>query len=131
MRRTCPSQTQCYHFHSINNVMGARVHLLLQKQPKPFKTSQSMFQRCIWVFVHHIPRVVYKSLLFRYPLGVNVMNGQLIEWTTSNLRDMFMNWESQCWPFHVLVKVVQCIMELMILYYFPLLTWTKKALHSM
>ena len=38
--------------------------------------------------------------------------------------------KSQPWPFHVRLKVVQCIMEPMILYYLPLLPWTKKALHS-
>ena len=41
-----------------------------------------------------------------------------------------MDWKSQSWPFHVCLKVVQCIMEPMILYYLPLLPWTKKALHS-
>ena len=41
-----------------------------------------------------------------------------------------MYWKSQSWPFHVRLKVVQCIMEPMILYYLPLLPWTKKALHS-
>ena len=42
-----------------------------------------------------------------------------------------MYWKSQSWPFHVRLKVVQCIMEPMILYFLPLLpSWTKKALHS-
>ena len=56
---------------------------------------------------------------------MNVMNGQLIEWmssvmnTCSKLRDKFMYWKSQSWPFHVCLKVVQCIMEPMILYYLP------------
>ena len=61
---------------------------------------------------------------------MNVTNGQLIEWMSSKLRDKFMYWKSQSWPFHVRLKVVQCIMEPMILYYLPLLPWTKKALHS-
>ena len=54
-----------------------------------------------------------------YPLGMNVTNGQLIEWMSSKLRDKFMYWKSQSWPFHVRLKVVQCIMEPMILYYLP------------
>ena len=77
--------------------------------------------------------VVKKGSIFRhlgYPLGMNVTNGQLIEWMSSKLRDKFMYWKSQSWPFHVRLKVVQCIMEPMILYYLPLLPWTKKALHS-
>ena len=74
-----------------------------------------------------------KGSIFRhlgYPLGMNVTNGQLIEWMSSKLRDKFMYWKSQSWQFHVRLKVVQCIMEPMILYYLPLLPWTKKALHS-
>ena len=37
--------------------------------------------------------IVRKGSIFRhlgYPLGVNVMNTQLIEWMTSKLRDKFM-----------------------------------------
>ena len=30
---------------------------------------------------------------------------------SSKLRDKFMQWKSQSWPFHVRLKVVQCIME--------------------
>ena len=77
--------------------------------------------------------VVKKGSIFRhlgYPLGMNVTNGQLIEWVSSKLRDNFMYWKSQSWSFYVRLKVVQCIMEPMILYYLPLLPWTKKALHS-
>ena len=65
-----------------------------------------------------------------YPLGMNVTNAQLIEWMSSKLRDKFMYWKAQSWPFHVHLKVVQCIMEPMILYYLTLLAQTKKALHS-
>ena len=62
---------------------------------------------------------------------MNVTNGPLIEWMCSKLRDKFMYWKSQsCRSFHVRLKVVQCIMETVILYYLPLLPWTKKALHS-
>ena len=32
---------------------------------------------------------------------------------------------------HVQLKVVQCILILMLLYYLPLLRWTKKALQNM
>ena len=63
---------------------------------------------------------------------MNVTNAQLIEWISSKLRDKFMYWKSQSWPFHVRLKVVQCIMEPMILSYLPLLPWTKKAVsHSL
>ena len=41
-----------------------------------------------------------------------------------------MFWKSQFCPFHLCPKVVQCVMEPIILYYLPLLPWTKKALHS-
>ena len=61
---------------------------------------------------------------------MNVTNGQLMEWMSSKLKDKFMYCKSQSWPFHVCLKVVQCIMEAMILYYLPLLPWTKEALHS-
>ena len=60
---------------------------------------------------------------------MNVTNGQFTEWMSSKLRDKFMYWKSQSWPFHVCLKVFQGIMEPMILYYLPLLPWTKKALH--
>ena len=60
---------------------------------------------------------------------MNVTSGQLIEWLSSKLRYKFMYWQSQSWIFHVCLKVLQCIMEPMILYYLPLLAWTKKALH--
>ena len=55
-----------------------------------------------------------KGSIFRhldYSLGMNVTNPQLIEWMSSMLRDKFMYWKSQSWPFHVRLKVVQCIME--------------------
>ena len=42
-----------------------------------------------------------------------------------------MYWKSQSWPFHVRIKVVQCIMEPMILYFLPLLPWTKKKPYMM
>ena len=77
--------------------------------------------------------VVKKCSIFRhlgYPLGKNVTNAQLIEWMSSKLRDKFMYWKSQSWLFHVRLKVVQYIMEPMILYYLSLLPWTKKAWHS-
>ena len=73
-----------------------------------------------------------KGSIFRhlgYPVGMNVTNAQFIEWMSSKLRDILMYWKSQSWPFHVRLKVVQCIMEPMILYYLSLLPWTKKALH--
>ena len=41
-----------------------------------------------------------------------------------------MYWKSELWPFHVCHKLVQCIMEPMIFYFFPLLPWTKKALQD-
>ena len=63
--------------------------------------------------------VVKKDSIFRhlgYPLGMNVTNGQLIEWMSSKLRDKFMYWKSQSWSFHVRLKIVQCVMEPMILF---------------
>ena len=42
-----------------------------------------------------------------------------------------MYWKSQLWPFHVRLKVVQCILISMLLYYLTLLHWTKKALQNM
>ena len=39
-----------------------------------------------------------------------------------------MYWKSQLWPFHVRLKVMQCILIPMLLYYLPLLPWTKKTL---
>ena len=58
---------------------------------------------------------------------MNVTNGQLIEWMSSKLRDKFMYWKSQSWPFHGHLKVVQCIMEPMILYYLLLFSMDKEA----
>ena len=58
--------------------------------------------------------MVKKGSIFRhlaYPLGMNVTNGQWIEWMSSKFRDKFMYWKSQSWPFHVRLKVVQFIME--------------------
>ena len=78
--------------------------------------------------------VIHRGSIFRhlgYPLGVDVTNAQLLEWIGSKLRDKFMYWKSQSWPFHVRLKVVQCIMIPMILYFLPLLPWTKKALQAM
>ena len=62
--------------------------------------------------------VVKKGSIFRhlgYPVGMNITNGQLIEWMSSKLGDKFMYWKSQSWPFHVCLKVVQCIIEPLIL----------------
>ena len=42
-----------------------------------------------------------------------------------------MYWKSQLWPFHVRLKVVQCILIPMLLYFLPLLPWSKKALQDM
>ena len=39
-----------------------------------------------------------------------------------------MYWKSQLWPFHVQLKVVQCILIAMLLYFLPLFPCTKKAL---
>ena len=36
--------------------------------------------------------------------------------------------KSQLWHFHVRLKVVQCILITMLLYFLSLLPWTKKAL---
>ena len=63
-------------------------------------------------------------------IRMNVMNGQLREWKSRKLREKFMYWKSQFCSFHVCLKVVQCIMNTMILYYVSLLQWTKKYLHS-
>ena len=38
--------------------------------------------------------------------------------------------KSQLLPFHVQLKVVQCILIPMLLYFLPLLPWTKKALQN-
>ena len=76
----------------------------------------------------------HRGLIFRhlgYPLGVHVTNAQLLKWIGSKLRDKFMYWKSQSWPFHARLKVVQCIMIPMILYFLPLLPLTKKALQEM
>ena len=42
-------------------------------------------------------------------------------------KSKFMYWKSQSWPFHVRLKVVQCIMEPMILYYLPLFAMDKEG----
>ena len=58
---------------------------------------------------------------FGYRLKVNVMNDRLIERMTNKLRDMFMDWKSQSWSFHVHLKVVPCIWEPMTSYHLLLL----------
>ena len=72
---------------------------------------------------------IYRHL--GYPLGIDVTNVQLLDWIGSKLKDKFMYWKSQLWPFHVRLKVVQCILIPMLLYFLPLLPWSKKALQDM
>ena len=46
-----------------------------------------------------------------YPLGVDVVNVQLIYWIGNDLKGRFMYWKSQLWSFHIDFKVVQCIVN--------------------
>ena len=57
-------------------------------------------------------------------------NAKLLAWILNKFMDNFMYWKSQSWPFDVWLKVVQCNIEPMILYFLPLLPWTKKALQD-
>ena len=54
---------------------------------------------------------------FEDPLNVDVANVQLIDWIGSKLKDKFIYWKSQLWPFHVRLKLVQCILISMLLYF--------------
>ena len=75
--------------------------------------------------------MITRGSIYRHlgcPLGVDVANVQLIDWIDDKLKENFMYWKSQLWPFHVPLKVVQCILIPMLLLFLPLLPWSKKAL---
>ena len=63
-----------------------------------------------------------------YPIGVDVSSSQCLNWISGTILDKFMYWKSQAWSFSTRLKVVQAIMILMISYFLPLLSWTKKSL---
>ena len=77
--------------------------------------------------------VITRGSIYRhlgYPMDVDVSHVQLIDWIGSKLKDKFLYWKTQLWPFHVRLKVVQCILIPMLLYFLPLLPWTKKTLQN-
>ena len=63
-----------------------------------------------------------------YPIGVDILPSQSLNWISGTLLDKFIYWKSQAWPFATRLKVVQAIMIPMISYFLPLLPWTKKSL---
>ena len=52
-------------------------------------------------------------------VGVYAVNVKQIDWISCKLKDKFMYWKSQLWPFHVQLKEVHFIMMAMILYILP------------
>ena len=47
-----------------------------------------------------------------FPNGeAHVTNAQSTEWMVNKLGDKFMHWRSQSQPFHVCLKVIQCIIQ--------------------
>ncbi|KAH7446664.1 hypothetical protein KP509_01G067500 [Ceratopteris richardii] len=78
-------------------------------------------------------RKIECGVIFRhlgYPLGINVLNKDQIQWILCRIKNKLNLWHASQWPLHIRIRRVQSFLQPYIMYYMLLLDWKKCQLYA-